>query len=147
MSEEVYSRPDWDEYYLSGVIWAATRADCRRARHGAVIVDPEKRVISTGYNGSWSGGPSCLAGECPRGLLSYSEVPTFTSYDEGPGRCISTHAEANALIIAAGREVRGATMYVTGEPCPSCYKLIRTAGIVRLVYGPPNDFVEIDLTP
>lgn len=45
----------------------ATRADCTRRKVGAVILDTELRVVSTGYNGSYPGGPSCLAGDCPRG--------------------------------------------------------------------------------
>lgn len=53
------------------------------------------------------------------------------------------HAEANAL-IQAGAAARGATMYVTLEPCarrsqrhfgPSCTELILEAGIARVVIG------------
>lgn len=126
-------RPDWDAYFLSLAQAVAARADCRRRQHGCVIVDADHRVISTGYNGAPAGDPGCLSGACPRGLLSYEEVASLTSYDEGPGRCISVHAEANALLYARA-SCKGATAYITGEPCPTCRKLLRGAGIERIIY-------------
>ena len=126
-------RPDFDMYFIALARTVALRADCRRRRHGCVIVDTDNRVISTGYNGAPAGDPGCLAGACPRGLLSYDEVASLSGYDTGPGRCISVHAEANALLYARA-SVKGATAYVTGEPCPTCAKLLRGAGIERVVY-------------
>jgi dCMP deaminase len=127
-------RPTWDEYFLRIAYAVAERADCRRAKVGCVIVDDRKRIVSTGYNGAPSGDAGCLAGHCPRGLLTETEVPPGYNYDEGPGRCVSIHAEANALLYA-GRDVRGGTLYVTKQPCPTCTKLLRGAGITRVVVG------------
>ncbi len=63
-------RPAWDDYFLSITKTVATRADCRRAQHGAVLVR-DNRIISTGYNGSPAGDElSCLAGDCPRGVVN-----------------------------------------------------------------------------
>lgn len=124
-------RPDWDDYFLSGARWVATRADCRRAQHGAIIVNPEHRVVAMGYNGSPPGGPSCLAGACTRGLTPPEEVPHLSGdYSD----CIALHAEQNALVYA-GRDARGGTIYITGQPCGMCAKLIAAAGIVRTVYS------------
>lgn len=129
------NRPDWDTYFLNLATAVAARADCRRRKVGAVIVDSGHRVVSTGYNGAPAGDPGCLAGHCPRGLLSYADKAAFTDYDSGPGKCISLHAEANALLYA-GREVRGCTAYLTDPPCPTCLKLLRGAGIERVVTLP-----------
>lgn len=126
-------RPDWHDYFLGIAAAVAKRADCRRARHGAVIVDREHRIISTGYNGSPPGGKSCLAGECPRGMLSAEEIAHLTP---DYSNCIALHAEQNAIAYANGRETRGASIYITGPPCDMCSKLIRAAGITNVFYAP-----------
>lgn len=122
-------RPDWDSYFLGICVAVSQRADCRRAQHGCVIVK-DKRIISTGYNGSASGGPSCLSGECPRGLLSNEECRSLSSYEN----CISLHAEQNAIAYASGEHTRGATLYITGPQCDMCRKLTMAAGIERSVW-------------
>lgn len=125
-----HQRPDWDTYFLDLAKAVSARADCRRAQHGCVIVK-HRRVVATGYNAAPSGGPSCLAGECPRGLLSYDEVRSLAGdYDN----CISIHAEANALLHATWTECYGATLYVTGPQCGTCRKLSMGAGIARVVW-------------
>lgn len=60
-------RPTWDQYGLKLAQAVATRADCTRRQVGSVVLSNDHRVVSCGYNGSYPGGPSCLAGECPRG--------------------------------------------------------------------------------
>ena len=51
------------------------------------------------------------------------------------------HAERQALADAAGKDVRGATLYITLEPCstfgrtPPCTEGIIDAGIARVVYA------------
>ena len=51
------------------------------------------------------------------------------------------HAEREALADAAGKDVRGATIYITLEPCsthgrtPPCTQGLIDAGIVRVVYA------------
>lgn len=122
-------RPSWDLYFLRLALTVSERADCTRRQVGAVLVDSDRRVIGTGYNGSPAGEPSCLAGACPRGQASYSEVPKDSNYDT----CIAIHAEANALLYAR-TSCKGATAYITDPPCPSCYKLLMGAGIERVVY-------------
>ena len=124
------TRPTWDDYFLQIAKAVATRADCTRRQVGAVIVSEDHRIISTGYNGGPSGGPSCLAGQCPRG---WSEVAPGSSYDTGPGTCIALHAEQNAIVYATFRELRGATLYVTAWPCDGCKRLISGVGIERVV--------------
>lgn len=125
-------RPGWDEYFLGIALAVAVRADCTRRQAGAVIVDSQHRILSTGYNGAPAGQPGCLtAGACPRG---HSAVPPGSSYDTGVGSCIAVHAEANALLYADGWRSRGATLYCTSEPCGGCQRLIEGAGITRVVH-------------
>jgi dCMP deaminase len=99
----------------------STRATCTRRNVGAVIVR-DKRILSTGYNGSPPGQPHC------------TEVGCLMEGD----RCIRTlHAEQNALIQAAlhGVSTQGATLYGTCRPCHVCARMIVGAGIVRAVFA------------
>lgn len=128
-------RPSWDEWGLNLAKAVATRADCSRAKHGVVILRPDHTVVSVGYNGHWRGGPSCLAGDCPRGLMTQGQCPSLSSYDTGDPahRCESLHAESNA-ITSARESLIGYTMYVTGEPCPGCVRTSRAARLEKLVW-------------
>lgn len=118
---------------MLGALWVAQRADCTRRQVGCVLVDQDHRVIGTGYNGAPAGDEGCLSGGCPRGQLGYDEIAEFSNYDQGPGRCISIHAEANALLYAR-TSCKGAIAYITDPPCPTCLKLLRGAGVERIVH-------------
>lgn len=120
------SRPDWTTYWLDVARAVSARADCSRRQVGAIIVDERNRIVSSGYNGSPPGGPSCLAGECPRGA---SGVPPESSYDTGPGACIAVHAEANAIIYGDPSRMRNGTVYCTDKPCTGCQRLIDGMGL------------------
>lgn len=125
-------RPDWDTYYMGIAAAVLKRADCTRRKVGAIIIKGD-RIVSTGYNGAPSGQPGCLTnGACPRGQLSTLDVAPGSSYDTGAGACIALHAEQNA-ILRAGLDCRGATLYVTEEPCDGCSRLIAGSGISRVV--------------
>ncbi|MGW0929591.1 deoxycytidylate deaminase [Streptomyces sp. NPDC002644] len=128
-------RPTWDQFYLAGARWAATRADCTRAHVGAVLVSRDHRV-SVGYNGLPAGIPGCAtAGNCPRGRLSPDDCPRDSDY----ANCAATHAERNAITRARPEDLPGATLYVTREPCPACCTLINAAGIARVVVDSPGE--------
>lgn len=115
-------RPTWDEYFMTmarDVI--AQRATCNRRQVGAVIVR-NKRILTTGYNGSPPGMPHC------------TEVGCWMV----DGHCIRTiHAEQNAIVQAAlhGVSTEGASIYVSAAPCVTCAKLIIAAGICRVIYA------------
>lgn len=126
-------RPDWDEWAMWIAAAVSLRGDCLRARVGAIIMDQHHRIVGQGYNGTAPDGASCLKGACPRAL---TDLPPGSSYDTGPGACIATHAELNALLDAGVVRARGAVMYVTCQPCEGCPKIIRSAGIDRVVW--PN---------
>lgn len=128
-----FTRPNWDEYFLGIATAVAARADCRRRRVGAVLVS-NNRIVATGYNGAPSGGPSCLAGECPRGLLDAAVVAPGSSYDTGAGACVALHAEQNCLLYADRSRAESATIYVTHEPCDGCRRMIAGSGVIRAVW-------------
>ena len=48
---------------------------------------------------------------------------------------ITSHAEMNALSAVNKYDLRGATLYVTLEPCPMCAGAIAPSGIARVVFG------------
>lgn len=130
-------RPGWDSYFLGIAKAVAVRADCRRAKFGAVIVDAHRRIVSTGYNGAPAGEGSCLAGDCPRGLLTREEMPSHADGNHDFSNCISLHAETNAVAYAGFTP--GGTIYVSAIDrdvvgcCDMCGKLIKAAGIERVV--------------
>lgn len=133
------SRPDWDDYFLNIAKAVAERGDCTRRPTGAVIVKAH-RIVSTGYNGSPAGGPSCLDGECPRAQSNVLHGnPDYSN-------CIALHAEQNAIAYANWSETNGATIYLTSDPCDMCSKLIRAAGITRVVYGEPLNGTEASVS-
>ena len=114
-------RVDWDTYFMNIAKEVATRSTCPRKSVGAVIVK-DRRILSTGYNGSIRGMPHCTDVGC----------------DIEDGHCVATvHAEANAIIQSArnGVCIDGADIYVTASPCWNCFKLIANSGIKRIYYG------------
>ena len=128
--------PDWDLYFLEIARAVSLRGKCTRRQVGALLVNQQGRVVSTGYNGFPSGTKGdCLTGACPRGRMSYSEVPADSHYTDpsSPGYCPATHAEANALLYSGERTI-GCTMYTTAKPCPDCQRLIASGGVIRVFW-------------
>ena len=109
-----------------------SRADCLRRQVGAVIVK-DFRIVSTGYNGTPMGIKNCTEGGCQRCFLRHQEKLKSGEKEES---CICLHAEQNAIIQAAylGVSTKGATMYITSNPCSTCAKMMINAGIIRVVY-------------
>jgi dCMP deaminase len=135
-------RPDWTAYFLAIADVVSMRADCTRRSVGAVVVDGNRRIVSTGYNGAPSGAGSCLAGDCPRGRFSTEEVPGFdqgnNDYVTGSSYCIAVHAEANALLYGDPVRMRGGTIYISCEPCVPCLRLIEGVGLKAVWRGQPD---------
>lgn len=123
-------RPSWDDTFKRiAHIWAE-RSTCSRRKVGAVVVR-DNYVIGQGYNGVASGKLHCTDGGCPRGQLTYDQVPKDADYNQYP--CYAIHAEHNAILNAGLTMARGATLYVTEKPCQQCLNLIEHAGIGRIV--------------
>ena len=157
------SRPLRDRHYLNIALVVAQRGTCLRRNYGAVIVNNDQ-IISTGYTGTPRGEPNCIdTGVCPR---AEAGIAPGERYD----LCVSVHAEQNAIIHAARRDMIGSTLYVAGFdmktdqeskgtfPCYLCKRMIINAGIAKVVALEPgnnmtvydvNDFIkeeEVDLS-
>lgn len=112
-------RKTWDEYFMDIAFKISERGTCNRLQVGSVLVK-DKRIKSSGYNGSPEGQPHC------------SDVGCYLHNNH----CIRTiHSEANCLNLADVEDKQGATIYVTHYPCPDCQKLIISSKIKRVVYA------------
>lgn len=136
MSDQPFQRPDWDEYFMDIARVVSSRGNCSRRKVAAVIVS-DRRVISTGYNGTPRGIENCFEGGCPR---CASSSPS----GENLGECICAHAEENAIVQAAyhGIAVRESTLYCLLSPCLMCTKMIINSGIKEVVFETEYHFTE-----
>ena len=137
-----------ENYYLNIAQTVLERATCLRRVYGAIIVKNDE-IISTGYNGSPRGRKNCVdMGFCTREAM---QVPRGERYE----LCRSVHAEANAIISAARRDMIGGTLYLVGRSaadgallhdttsCAMCRRMIINSGITRVVNRIGDDGIEI----
>lgn len=128
------TRRDRVNYYLDIAESVTERSTCLRRKWGAVIVNNDE-IISTGYNGAPRGRKNCNdLGYCLREKMN---VPRGERYE----LCRSVHAEQNAIISAARKDMLGATLYMVGKDaktdeyveksnsCAMCKRVIINAGI------------------
>ncbi len=134
-----FERPGWDEYFMSIARMVASRSNCVKRKVGAIIAR-DRRIISTGYNGTPRGTRNCNEGGCPR---CNSFVQGGTRLDE----CLCSHGEENAITQAAfhGVSVRGGTIYSTFCPCLTCTKMIINAGIEEVVFNADYPLGDVSL--
>ena len=104
---------------------AAMRSKDPKTQVGAVIFDAKNRILALGYNGF------------PRGVSD----DEFNWFAKGKGRNILdakdlyvVHAERNAILNSASRDLEGATICVTLFPCNICAQEIIQAGIRKVIY-------------
>ena len=142
-------RTDKLDYYLDIAQTVAQRSTCLRRKYGAIIVKNDE-IISTGYNGAPRGCTNCTdLGKCKREELN---IPSGERYE----LCRAVHAEQNAIISAARKDMIGATLYLAGfdaktgkvlpvaEPCSMCKRFILNSGITQVVMrnGKTYDIVD-----
>lgn len=127
-SNLAFARPDWDDYFMGIARVVASRSNCVK-RKVAAVVTRDKRIISTGYNGTPRGTTNCNEGGCPR---CNDLAPGGTRLDE----CLCSHAEENAITQAAyhGVSLKGGTIYTTFSPCLQCTKMIINAGLSEVIF-------------
>ena len=124
-----FERPSWDAYFMGIAKVVAMRSNCMKRKVAAIIVK-DKRIISTGYNGTPRGAKNCNEGGCPR---CNNMAESGTALDE----CLCCHGEENAITQAAyhGISLKGSTLYTTFSPCLQCSKMIINSGICEVVYN------------
>ncbi|KAK4241318.1 cytidine deaminase-like protein [Achaetomium macrosporum] len=121
-------RPSWDSYFMSLASLAAQRSNCMKRRVGCVVVR-DKRVISTGYNGTPRGLQNCSEGGCGRCNAGHGSGHGLTT-------CLCIHAEENALLEAGRERLReGTVLYCDTCPCLTCSIKIVQVGIGEVVYN------------
>lgn len=111
-----------DSLYLGIAHLYAKRSKAKRKQVGACLVTPDGVVLG-GYNGTPSGWDNTCEETLPDGSLR-----TKTSV---------LHAEHNCILKAAreGVSTKGATIYITLQPCQLCSAMLAQAGILRIVYS------------
>ncbi|MFA6358733.1 MAG: dCMP deaminase family protein [Candidatus Omnitrophota bacterium] len=150
----------WDNYFMGIADAVSLKSHCLSHKYGAIAVNSDMQIISTGYNGPPRGYPHCqpddlypmaglekselsrrIAG-CPRHMLDMKS-------GEGLEYCPAAHAERNVLINAAryGIAMKGCKLYITSPPpCRECAKEIVNAGITSIVYIMQPDYPEKGIT-
>ena len=117
-------------YWIEQTINLSKLSECVRKKFGCLIVDPDTNcVLVNGYNGASRGGSRLCGGEtCSRDLL---EIQSGERTEVG-----CNHAEANAIANSArlGISVQDKWLFINGEPCLACAKLIHHAGINTVIY-------------
>jgi dCMP deaminase len=112
----------WYRRFLALAAMVATWSKDPSTQCGAVIVTPDHRVVSLGYNGF------------PVGI---EDRPEWLA-DRATRLRMIRHAEANALQFAA-QNVRGCHLYVHPmPPCAQCASAIIQAGLARIVTPRPS---------
>ena len=110
----------WDEYFMGVALLAAMRSKDPNTQVGCCIVDAEKRILSTGYNGFPTG--------CSDDDFPWDRTGEETKYP------FVVHAELNAILNAHGKNLVGARLYVALFPCNECAKAIIQSGIREVIY-------------
>jgi dCMP deaminase len=112
----------WDRYFLELAEFISRPSKDPSTKVGSVIVDSDRRIVSTGYNGF------------ARGVIDSPE--RLNNRDIKYKLVI--HAERNAIIFAR-QDLRGCTIYTWPfMPCAVCAGMIIQSGIARVV-APLND--------
>jgi dCMP deaminase len=113
--------PDVEERLLTD---AETIGECRSVdpstKLGAIVTDPEGRILGTGYNGF------------PFGIAEDERMNDRALKYE-----LVVHAEARALLDAK-RDLEGCYIFVSTVPCCRCAALIIEAGITRVYANMPT---------
>lgn len=120
---KVPTRVTMHEMFMQMAEAAARRSPCLSRQVGCVLVDGNKHVIATGYNGPPKNVEHC--GTCRR---------------KESGRdlyqCSAVHAEMNALIQCHGVDKIYAA-YVTISPCLICARLLANTSCQIVFYREP----------
>jgi dCMP deaminase len=113
------NKTKWDKNFLSLAQQIALWSKDPSTKVGAIIVNKDKRIITTGYNGI----PQYLNDN-----IKKRQIPPIKYY-------WFEHAERNAIYQAAkfGVSIKNCILYTTLYPCTDCARGIIQSGIIRIV--------------
>lgn len=144
------SRPPKQEEAIMAMAYAnSQRSSCNQRKVGAVIVDKNGNIFSSGYNEVPMGERPCkhAYGTCYRkyvknGIKQKYDIPAEVLKDfKNLDRCRALHAEENAIINVAinggSLALKGSTLYTTTYPCNLCANKIAQVGIKEIYYMEP----------
>ena len=108
----------WVKYFFTLAKDVSDQSKDPSTKVGCVVVDDEKRILATGYNGF------------PRQMRDNME----RYFDRNFKLQHVVHAEANAICQAAssGVSFKNSTIFITLQPCIECSKLIIQSGIKEI---------------
>ena len=120
----------WRDRFFALARLVATWSKDPSTQVGAVIVRPDRTIVSVGYNGF------------PRGTDDHHQL--LNNRETKLRRTV--HAEVNA-ILTAKQDLSGCTLYVTPlHPCASCAGIIVQSGIkevcAELAKEPNQSWIE-----
>lgn len=105
----------WDSYFLKIADVIASASKDPSSKVGAVLVDSQRRIVSTGYNG--------FPQRCD------DQEAFYNDRDVKLMRVL--HAEENAILFS---DRPADTVYCTHPPCAHCTAMLIQKGIKRIVY-------------
>nr|XP_018898300.1 PREDICTED: deoxycytidylate deaminase [Bemisia tabaci] len=114
---------EWDELFMATAFLVAQRSKDPCSQVGACIVNKDKKIVGTGYNGFPFG---CSDDKFPWRKESASKLETKYLY--------VCHAEMNAILNKNSADVKDCSIYVGLFPCNECAKLIIQSGISEVIY-------------
>jgi dCMP deaminase len=115
----------WDKRFMEQASFVASWSKDKNTKTGAVVVNSENTILSTGYNGF------------PRGVDDDTDQRRY----EKPDKYFWTeHSERNCLYNAAreGISLKGGKMYCTYFPCVDCARGIIQVGIIKIYTEKPD---------
>ncbi|XP_062576414.1 deoxycytidylate deaminase-like isoform X1 [Saccostrea cucullata] len=121
----------WDEYFMGIAFLSAKRSKYNVRTVGTCIVNSERRIVTTGYNGFI---------DPQRKKTKQKNDPTF-SKSKAEQSLFVCHAEMNAVINRHGTSLKDCVVYVTLFPCNECAKLLAQSRISKVIYY-ANDKAE-----
>ena len=116
---------DWNSYFINLAHAVKLRSKDPNTKVGCVIVNADRHIISTGYNGMPPG---------------FDETDSLWRSEDKYNYVI--HAEMNALLHST-QYTANCVLYTTMFPCKECAKAICSAGIKAVYYSDSRFKTEI----
>lgn len=116
---------EWHEYFMASACLIAKRSKDPVTRVGAVIVNEDKKIVGTGYNGMPRG---CSDDVFPWGKNTTGESDLNSKY------LYVCHAEMNAILNKNSADTKNCIIYTSLFPCNECAKIIIQSGIKEVIY-------------